>query len=104
MEKIITNWWCNKHRDFLSSHDIRLRTITMEGYASNQANRDFVTFFLFNARLLLFMGLKFFNKKFLTDGYVGQQKKKIRVDKWAYERARLLFTTTCRYMRVNFLA
>jgi hypothetical protein len=42
----------------------------MEGYASNQANRNFVTFFLLNAMLILSMRLKFFDKKFLMDGYV----------------------------------
>ena len=76
----------------------------MEGYASNQANRSFVTFFLLNAGLLLSMRLKFFNKRFLTDGHVEQQKKKFQVDKWASEHARLLFATTCRHMLVNFLA
>mgnify|MGYP005837898915 CR=1 FL=1 len=73
----------------------------MEGYASNQANRNFITFFLLNARLLLSMRLKFFNKKFPTDGYVEQQKKKFQVDKWASVRARLLFTTTCGHVPVK---
>ena len=85
--KHITNRWRNKHQDFLASHDIRLRTITMDGYASNQANKSFVTFFLLNARLLLSMRLKFFKKKFLTSRYVEQQKTKFQVDKWASERA-----------------
>ena len=49
----------------------------MDGYASNQANRSFVTFFLLNARLLLSMRLKFFVKRFLTDGHVEQQKKEV---------------------------
>ena len=47
----------------------------MEGYASNQANRSFVTFFLLNARLLLSMRLKFYSKRFLMDGHVEQQKR-----------------------------
>ena len=55
----------------------------MDGYASNQANRSFVTFFLLNARLLLSMRLKFYRKRFLMDGHVEQQKKKFQVDKWA---------------------
>jgi hypothetical protein len=76
----------------------------MEGDASNQANRSFVTFLLLNARLLLSMRLKFFNKKFLTDGYVEQQKKKFQLDKWASERARLLFTTTCGHVPVKKFA
>jgi hypothetical protein len=74
----------------------------MEGYASNQPNRSFVTFFLLNARLLLSMRLKFFTKKFLTGGYVEQQKKKFQVDKWYSEHARLLFTTTCHVPVKNF--
>ena len=76
----------------------------MGRHASNQANRSFVTFFMLNARALLSVRIKFFNKKFLTDGYVEQQKKKFQVDKWASERARLLFTTTCHHGPVEFLA
>ena len=75
----------------------------MEGYASNQANRSFVTFFLLNARLLLSMRIKFFVKRFLTDGHVEQQKKKFQVDKWASKHARLLFTTSCSHPGINFL-
>ena len=76
----------------------------MGRYASNQANRSFVTFFLLNARLLLSMRLKFFSKRFLTDGHVEQQKKKFQVDKWASEHARLLFTTTCSHPPINIFA
>ena len=76
----------------------------MGRYASNQANRSFVTFFLLNARLLLSMGLKFYSKRFLTDEHVEQQKKKFQVDKWASKRARLLFTTSCRHPKINFFA
>ena len=73
--------------EFLSSHDISLRTITMEGYASNHANTSFVTFFPLNARVLLSMRIKFFNKKFVTDGRVEQHKKKFQVEKRASEHA-----------------
>ena len=75
----------------------------MEGYASNQANRSFVTFFLLNARLLLSMRLNFYSKRFLTDEHVEQQKKKFQVDKWASKRARLLFTTSCSHPEIIFL-
>ena len=74
----------------------------MGRYASNQENRSFVTFFLLNARFLLSMRLKFFNKRFLMDGHVEQQKKKFLVDKWASERARLLFTITCGHSPIDF--
>jgi len=76
----------------------------MEGYASNQANRSFVTFFLLNARLLLSMRLKFYSKRFLTDGHVEEQKKKFQVDKWASKRARFLFTISCRHPKIMFFA
>ena len=76
----------------------------MEGYAYNQANRSFVTFFLLNARLLLSMRLNFDSKRFLTDEHVEQQKKKFQVDKWASKRAWLLFTTSCRHPKIIFFA
>ena len=76
----------------------------MERYASNQANRSFVTFFLLNVRLLLSMRLNFYSKRFLTDKHVEQQKKKFQVDKWASKRARLLFTTSCSHPGINFFA
>ena len=76
----------------------------MGRYASNQANRSFVTFFLLNARLLLSMRLKFYSKRFLTDGHVVQQKKKFQVDKWASKRARLIFTISCRHLEIIFFA
>ena len=76
----------------------------MEGYASIQANRSFVTFFLLNARLLLSIGLNFYSKKFLTDKHVEQQKKKFQVDKWASKRARLLFTTSCSHSEIIVFA
>ena len=76
----------------------------MEGYASNQANKSFFTFFLLNARLLLSMRLNFYSKRFLMDEHVEQQKKKFQVDKWASKRARLLFTTSCSHPEINFFA
>ena len=76
----------------------------MGRYASNQANRSFVTFFLLNARLLLSMRLNFYSKRFLTDEHVEQHKKKFQVDKWASIRARLLFTITCSHPPINCFA
>ena len=76
----------------------------MEGYASNQANRSFVTFFLLNARLLLSMWRNFYSKRFLTDEHVEQQKKKFQVDKWDSKCARLLFTTSCSHPGIKFFA
>ena len=76
----------------------------MGRYASNQANRSFVTFFLLNARLLLSMRLNFYSKRFLTDEHVEQQKKKFQVDKWASKHARLLFTTSCSHPGIIFFA
>jgi hypothetical protein len=74
-----------------------LKTVTLEGYAFNNANTSFVTFFMLNARALLSVRIKFFDKKFLTAASVEQYKKKFQVDLRASDRARLLFTTTCRH-------
>ena len=64
----------------------------MGRYASNQANRSFVTFFLLNVRLLSSMRINFYSKRFLTDEHVKQQKKKFQVDKWASERVKVQLT------------
>ena len=80
-----------------------METVTLEGYASNNANTSFVTFFMLNARALLSMRIKFFNKKFLTAASVNQHKKKFHVDRRASEHARLVFTTTCYLVLVEFL-
>ena len=69
----------------------------MDGYASKQANRSFVTFFMLNARALLSVRIKFFDKKFLTAASVEQYRKKFWVDLRASDRARLLFTTDCHH-------
>ena len=50
-----------------------MKTITLERYVANRANRRFVTFFLLNVRLLLSIRLKFINSMVLTDGYVEEQ-------------------------------
>ena len=81
-----------------------MKIVTLEGYASNNANTSFVTFFMLNARALLSVRIKFFNKKFLTELYVEQHKKKFQVDLRASDRARLLFTTACHHVPVEFLA
>jgi hypothetical protein len=81
-----------------------LKTVTLEGYASNNANTSFVTFFMLNARALLSVRIKFFDKKFLTVASVEQHKNKFQVDKRASEHAQLLCTTTCPDVPVEFLA
>ena len=84
-----------KHKDFLRSHDIRLKKITVEGYASSRVNTRFVTFFMLNARALLSLRIKFFNKKLLTAASVEEHKRKFQVDLRASNHVRLLFTTAC---------
>ena len=49
------------------------------------------------------MKLKFYRKRFLTDGNVGLQKNKFQVDKWASKHAWLLFTTSCSHPEIIFL-
>ena len=93
-----------KHRDFLRSHDICLKIVPLEGYASNNANTSFVTFFMLNARALLSVRIKFCNEKFLMAASIEQHKKKFQVDKRTSEHARLLCTTTCPHVLVKFLS
>jgi len=93
-----------KHGDFLRSRDIRLKIITLERYSSNSANTSFLTFFMLNARALLFVRINFRNDKFLMAKSVEQHKKKFQVDLRASDRARLLFTTACHHVLVEFLA
>ena len=81
-----------------------MKTVTLEGYASNNANTSFVTFFMLNARAPIDVRIKFFNKKFLTAASVEQHKKKFQVDLRASDRARLLFTTSCHHGPVEILA
>ena len=50
----------------------------MEGYASNQANRSFVTFFLLNARLLLSMRLSIYSKRFSRTDMLNSKKRSFR--------------------------
>ena len=76
----------------------------MEGYASKKGNRNFVTFFLLNSRLLLSLRLKFYRTRFLTDGHVEEQENKFQVDNWASKCARLLFTTSCSHRAIFFYA
>ena len=74
-----------------------MKTVTQEGYASNNANTSFVTFFMLNVRALLSVRIKFFDKKFLTAASVEQHKKKFQVDLRPSDRACIIFTTTCRH-------
>ena len=59
---------------------------------------------MLNARALLSVRIKFFNKKFLTAAGFEQHKNKFHVDLRASDRARLLFTTDCHHVPVEFLA
>ena len=59
---------------------------------------------MLNVRALLSVRIKFFNKKFLTAAGVEHHKIKFHLDLRASDRARLLFTTTCIDVPVDFLA
>ena len=59
---------------------------------------------MLNARALFFVRIKFFDKKFVTAASVEQYKKKFQVDPRASNHARLLFTTACHHVPVEFLA
>ena len=59
---------------------------------------------MLNARALLSVRIKFFDKKFLTAAIIEQHKKKFQVDLRASDHARLLFTIACHHVPIQFLA
>jgi hypothetical protein len=79
-----------------------LKTITLNDYIPTQANTQFVSFFLLNARELLSIRLRFLSSEVITDGFVEQQKMVLQVDKRASEHARLLFTRSCGHIPIDF--
>ncbi|XBJ19263.1 hypothetical protein VPH35_010256 [Triticum aestivum] len=86
-----TNCWRRKHRNFLTSHDICLKTIVVGYYKGFQAQVDFVTFFVLNARSLESIQLEVDSRNYSRE-FVSEQREKLQIDKRACRGARLSFT------------
>ncbi|XBJ19259.1 hypothetical protein VPH35_010252 [Triticum aestivum] len=87
-----TNCWRRKHRNFLTSHDIRLKTIVLGYYQGTQAQVSFVTFFVLNAKSLESIQLEVDSRHY-SRGFVSGQREMLQIKKRASRGARLSFTT-----------
>jgi hypothetical protein len=95
------NRWRHKHRDFIKSFDIRLKTIMLKQYRGTRSQVNFASFFLLNARELESMRLKvefrYYNEAFFT-----KQHGMLQMEKRASRGARLHFKKICtRHVHVN---
>ena len=86
---------------FLNNHDICLRTLTLEDYEVTDANTEFVTFFILNARMLLTIRLKFGLRRDFTREFYKRQEEALQMDKRASNCAKLKLTTTCKHMHMD---
>lgn len=87
-----SNLWRRKHRDLITSLDIRLKTIVFERYRGTRSEVSFLTFFVFNARVLELMTLQIgvgnHNEKFLAEQY-----RKLQLENRASRGAQFQFRT-----------
>ena len=86
---------------FLNNHDICLRTLTLEDYEVTDANTEFVTFFILNARMLLTIRLKFGMRRDFTHEFYKGQEEVLQMDKRASNCAELKLTTTCDHILMD---
>ena len=97
----LTNEWRQKQRVFLNNHDICLRTLTLEDYEVTDANTEFVTFFILNARMLLTIRLKFGLRRDFTREFYKRQEEVLQMDKRASNCVKLKLTTTCKHTHMD---
>ena len=90
------NWFRRKHRDFIRSHNIRVKTLVLEPYLGTLSHVNFATFFVLNARELESMTFQIEDSVY-SDGFLARQHRKLQLDNKASRNARFHFTTTsCR--------
>lgn len=87
-----TNFWRHKHRNFLTSHDIRLKTIVLGYYRGIQSQVNFVTFFILNAKLLESIRLEVDSRDY-NDGFFAEQCRLLQMEKRVSRGAQLCVTT-----------
>ncbi|XP_040254235.1 putative FBD-associated F-box protein At5g56440 [Aegilops tauschii subsp. strangulata] len=92
----VANSWRRKHRDFLTSHDIRLKTIFLGYYQGIRAHVDFVTFFVLNAKALESIRLEVGSRDY-NERYFAEQHSVLQMEKRDSRGARLCFKTPCDY-------
>ncbi|CAN6164375.1 unnamed protein product [Urochloa humidicola] len=86
------NLWRRKHRDFIRSSDIRLKTVVLKNYRGTKSQANFASFFVLNAKLLELMRFE------CEEGhddlmYIEKQHRLLELEKRASRGARFCFTT-----------
>ncbi|KAM3411706.1 hypothetical protein ACQJBY_003395 [Aegilops geniculata] len=87
-----TNFWRHKHRNFLTSQDISLKTLVLGHYRGIQAQVNFVTFFILNAKLLESIRLEVDSRDY-NDGFFAEQCRMLQMERRVSRGAQLCVTT-----------
>ncbi|CAM0954648.1 unnamed protein product [Alopecurus aequalis] len=82
------NLWRRKHLNFLRFHEIRLKTIVMGYYRGIQAQVNFATFLVLNARMLESIRLEVLPEKY-NEAFLTEQHRMLEMEKRASRGARL---------------
>ncbi|XP_048529684.1 putative FBD-associated F-box protein At5g56390 [Triticum urartu] len=85
------NVWRRKHRNFIRSFDIPIKTIALECYEGSKSEVDFVTFFVLNARLLELMTFHI-QSHVNTEVFFAEQRRELQLEKKASKGAQFHFT------------
>lgn len=85
------NRWRRKHRGFIKSFDIRLKTIVLKQYRGIRSQVNFASFFLLNARELESMRLEVEGRDY-NESFFTEQHGMLQMEKRASRGARLHFT------------
>jgi len=89
------NRWRRKHRDFIQSFDIHLKTIVLKQYRGLRSQVNFASFFVLNARELESMRLEV-GASDCNEAFFAEQYGMLQMEKRASRGARLHFTNkTC---------
>ena len=94
------NRWCRKHRYFIKSFDIHLKTIVLEQYRGIRSQINFASFFLLNARELELMRLEVGNTNY-NGAFFAEQYGMLQMEKRASRGARLHFTNKACSHRIH---
>ncbi|CAN6223045.1 unnamed protein product [Urochloa humidicola] len=96
---MITNAWCHKDRNLISTLDIHLKKIVVTNYRGNRAHVNFAKFFVLNARFLESMVLEV-NVRDGNEAWIERQRTLLQIENTASRGAQFDFVSsgwhTCR--------
>uniref|UniRef100_A0ACD5U4N2 Uncharacterized protein n=1 Tax=Avena sativa TaxID=4498 RepID=A0ACD5U4N2_AVESA len=82
------NFWRRKHRELIRCLDIRLKTIVLEHYQGTISDVQFVTFFVFNAKVLESMTLQVRDN---SEKFIAEHWRKLQLENRASRGAQFNF-------------